>query len=122
MTLYEECLEALKDYEEFSVEDSSKLINEKIINEIEFTWYERINFDKYKNKVIIESFTQLDSIVDRYVFVFWDIEEHLIKTKMRNIINAWDDVSCLGTRTWIISVEFDFFLEYYSDLVLGYKD
>nr|WP_153851651.1 hypothetical protein [Ornithobacterium rhinotracheale] len=120
MTLYEECLEALGEYVELS-DDQSQIILDAITSQIEFTWYERIDFNKIENKKRINSFDELRNIKNKEVYLFWDIEKHILKTKLSNIVNAWDDVEALGTRVWIISIKMDFFLEYYEELWLGYK-
>ena len=120
MTFYEECLCALGEYEELSEQASKEIIN-LITNKIEFTWYEKINWDKIKRKTTVTSINQLEELENRKVYLFWDNAEYpVIVAKLGNIISNWDDVECLGFRTWIVSLKFDFFLEYCDDLILGF--
>jgi len=124
MTMYEELLVALKDkdYEILSEKESAHIVNDIIEEKIAFTWYERIDFSKIKNKTVITDVNQLKDLFDRVVYLFWDyVGFPVIKTKLKNIFDCWDDASCLGTRTWIVSTEFDFFLEFYDELILGFR-
>lgn len=123
MTMYEECLQALGKYRELSEENSRKIID-SITENIEFKWYDNINWDKIKNKKEIISFNQLNNLKDRDVYLFGDNGEYpvLIAT-LKNIINCWDDVEALGTKIWVVSIEMDFFLEYqHEKLLLGFKN
>ncbi|GHT11856.1 hypothetical protein FACS189426_14380 [Bacteroidia bacterium] len=121
MTLYEDCLNALDEYKELSQQESARIVNDVIEEKIKFTWYGRIDWDIIKNKQVIESFEQLKGLSDRDVYLFWDDAEYpVLITKLKHIVNHWDDVWCLGFRTWIVSIEMDFFLEFYDELLLGF--
>jgi len=112
MTLYQECLDALKDY---CLVD--KMNTQNVLSKIKLTSYGRIEKKYYHKHQVI----QIDSIPkygskDCYI-VYSDAEIPIIKTRFDAVINSLDDVLAVSFDTWII-IEID---DYY-DIIEFFHD
>ncbi len=121
MTLYEECIIALKENVNIKSDDESSSIVNKTIRKIPITKYNHIDWERIEVKKSIyalgsiESFLKInkDFSYNDKVFVFWDNANcNVLGTTVANIFKNLDDVLAVGFNTWIVNFEKDYFIEF----------
>lgn len=110
MTLFEECLAALKTYE-----TADKTTNEKIFSQLHLTFYGRIDLNKYTSYFTATE-KELSNFADcKCYIVYCDPTIPIIKTDFKNILANLDDVLAVASDTWIICENSDRIIEFYHE-------
>ncbi|GAA5345369.1 hypothetical protein CLV97_1281 [Planifilum fimeticola] len=126
MTLFDECIEALKREGEVIVlsEEESKEI-EKEFEEIVpiHPTVAKVDFSKmlWKREIVVdedilEELFKNNVNVNEPVYVFWDnVAYPTLKTSIKNVINAIDYVISVSFDTWIFCPKERYIVEYYHE-------
>ncbi|KEO83695.1 hypothetical protein [Tumebacillus flagellatus] len=119
MTLFEECVEALgESVTVLSHEDSRKVIL-RLQELFPITFYGRIDWDQVKQKVPVKTMGDIiDQVVDfeSTVYLIWsDASFPVLKTELADMILNRDDVLCVSSDIWVLSVEEDYVIEFYHE-------
>jgi len=126
MTSFEECIEALKKEGEviiLSVEESRE-IGKKFKETVPIhSSVAKVDFSKMSRKReiimdedILEELYKNNVNVNEPVYVFWDdITLPVIKTSIKNVINAIEDVISVRFDTWIFCPKERYVVEYYHE-------
>ena len=114
MTLYKECLEALKEYT--IIED--KELEKKLFSKLKLTFTGKVDFTKYINPRTI-SFDEIPSFLGgKDCYIIWDNAEYpILKADIDNIMyedNIYE-VLAVGFNTWFISADMTRIIEYYHE-------
>ncbi len=117
MILLKECLDALGNSGEVLSESESDNIFDIIQDLYPFTSFGRIDWDKIKNKVILESSKISDGCLpEKDYFIMWDQASlPVVKSPIIKIIKNLDDVLAVSFDTWLLSVDFDCVVEFYHE-------
>ncbi|NFP90988.1 hypothetical protein [Clostridium sporogenes] len=119
MTLYEECVEALKDnYTILGNNDKNRILTQ-LENKFLFTNYGRIDWDRViKKEQVNDNLDIIEELVrnNTKVYIIWDEETlPVIKSDLFTVINAIDDITAVSFDTWIFSADKEFVIEFYHD-------
>jgi len=119
MTLFDECIEALK--KEGGVLILSKEESDEIVPLDSLM--PRVNFSKLSRKKeivmdeeILEELHKNNVNVEEPVYVFWfNAELPVIRTSIKNVIKVIDDVISVDFDTWIFCPKERYIVEYYHE-------
>jgi len=116
VTLLDECLEVLNDYEKIEDENHKKL-EIKFHSLVKFTSWGRINWDILKDNTIIDDIEKLKKNYGSLNFyIIWgEIDLPIIKCEFSNIIDNLDDVLAVSFDTWLLSYDKKIVIEFYHD-------
>jgi hypothetical protein len=126
MTLFEECIEALKRDGEVIV------LSEEESNEVIKEFKEKVPLDSFVGKVDFNQISRKKEIVDdedileelyknhvnvnEPVYVFWfNAKRPVIKTSIKNVISVIEDVISVDFDTWIFCPKERYVVEYYHE-------
>lgn len=131
MTLYEECIEALKNnYEILAEDERSKILND-FENKFKLTSWGRINWNEISQKVQVNSATEIKSKLinntsknNINVYIIWDeVNLPIVKSDLSTVIRVIDDVTAVSFDTWLVSLDDGVIIEFYHDgeITIGIK-
>ena len=126
MTLFEECIEALKREGEVMV------LSEEESREVKREFKENVPLDRFVGRVdfsqvsrkkeivmdedILEELYKNNVNVNEPVYVFWnDADLPAIQTSIKNVINVIEDVISVSFDTYIFCPKERYFVEYYHE-------
>lgn len=126
MTLFDECIEALKRDGEVIV------LSEEESNEVIKEFKEKVPLDSFVGKVDFNQISRKKEIVDdedileelyknhvnvnEPVYVFWfNAKRPVIKTSIKNVISVIDDVISVSFDTYIFCPKERYVVEYYHE-------
>jgi|SRR5690606_13225162 hypothetical protein len=126
MTLFDECIEALKRDGEVIV------LSEEESNEVIKEFKEKVPLDSFVGKVDFNQISRKKEIVDdedileelyknhvnvnEPVYVFWfNAKRPVIKTSIKNVISVIEDVISVDFDTWIFCPKERYVVEYYHE-------
>ena len=126
MDLFDECIAALKKEGEVIIlsEEESKEIKKKFKENIPLDWFVgKVDFSQIARKReivtdedILEELYKNNVNVNEPVYVFWsDAGYPTIKTSIKNVINAIEDVISVSFDTWIFCPKERYVVEYYHE-------
>lgn len=128
MTLYEECLEALRNnYTILSNDDGNKILSE-LEDKFPFTNWNRIDWNKIIKKEQVKSALDIKEELTSYnstVYIIWDEATlPIIKSDLFSVIDAIDDVTAVSFDTWIFSYIKQFVVEFYhgGEIKIGFSE
>jgi len=126
MTLFDECIEALKKVGEvivLSEEETNEIINEfeesvpsdPLVARVDFTQISRKK-EIVDDEDILEELYKNNVNVNEPVYVFWnDADLPAIQTSIKNVINVIEDVISVSFDTYIFCPKERYFVEYYHE-------
>ncbi|PRX38884.1 hypothetical protein CLV97_13426 [Planifilum fimeticola] len=126
MTLFDECIEALKSEGEvivLSEEETNEVINEfeksvpsdPLVAKVDFTQISRKK-EIEDDEDILEELYKNNVNVNEPVYVFWnDADLPAIQTFIKNVINVIEDVISVSFDTYIFCPKERYFVEYYHE-------
>lgn len=126
MTLFEECILALKNEGEVLIlfkEESDEIVKEFEESVPLDSLMSRVDFSKISrkkeivmDKEILEELYKNNVNVDEPVYVFWfNAELPVIQTSIKNVIKVIDDVISVDFDTWIFCPKERYIVEYYHE-------
>lgn len=121
MTLFEECLDTLKNKViPLSLEESAKI--EAILQCLFPFISANINWEKVEKKIVLNSSEPeiianlkklLKSPLDESVYIIWDTYEPVLKTDLYSAINFFDEITSVSTRTWLLNLKQGYVIEWH---------
>jgi len=126
MTLFDECIEALKKVGEvivLSEEETNEIINEfeesvpsdPLVARVDFTQISRKK-EIVDDEDILEELYKNNVNVNEPVYVFWnDADLPAIQTSIKNVINVIEDVISVSFDTYIFCPKERYVVEYYHE-------
>ncbi len=112
MTLFEECIEALKNYS--IIEDDKQ--KEQILSNLSLTFYGKLDVSQYSEPHEV-SFNELHLLPDEkeYYIIWTDAEIPIIKSNIDDILENIYDVLAVSFDTWLISADMKEIIEFYHE-------
>lgn len=121
MTLYEECLEALGDNKEVLTISETRKYHEHLGESFPFTSWGRIKWDEVTYHRSIDYAEDIDEwlvenkIDNKTVIILWAYGDYpAVKTSLDNALNVIDDVTAVGSDTFMFS-ESGYVIEFFHD-------
>ncbi|MEK5502042.1 CDI toxin immunity protein [Bacillus sp. FSL M8-0168] len=121
MDLFDECLEALGERKEILSEELTVKYFNSLSKQFPITSWARIDWEKVKNKKRIEYSDELfkwlkdNGIADTSVIILWNpSDDPAVKTTLENALAVIDDVTAVGSDTFMYS-ELGYVIEFYHD-------
>ncbi|MCY8573485.1 hypothetical protein [Bacillus haynesii] len=121
MTLYEECLEALGDHKKVLSYETTEKFHQELASKYPFTSWGRIQWELVKNHKSIEYAEDIDdwltenNIDDKEIILLWSFGDYpAIKTELDNALKVIDDVTAVGSDTFMYS-PYGFVIEFFHD-------
>ncbi|MPQ25755.1 CDI toxin immunity protein [Bacillus paralicheniformis] len=121
MDLFDECLEALGEQKEILSEELTGEYFNSLSKQFPITSWARIDWEKVKNKKRIEYSDELfkwledNGITDTSVIILWNpSDDPAVKTTLENALAVIDDVTAVGSDTFMYS-ELGYVIEFYHD-------
>ena len=126
MTLFDECIEALKKVGEvivLSEEETNEIINEfeesvpsdPLVARVDFTQISRKK-EIVDDEDILEELYKNNVNVNEPVYVFWfNARLPVIQTSIKNVIQVMEDVISVDFDTWIYCPKERYVVEYYHE-------
>jgi hypothetical protein len=121
MTLFEECLIALKGKAiPLSVEESVKI--EAILLSLFPFISANIDWEKIENKIILNSNEPaiianlqklLKTQLDELIYVIWDTNVPVLKTDLFSVVTHFDEVTRVSTRSWFLNLKQGYVIEWH---------
>ncbi|MEK4063789.1 MULTISPECIES: CDI toxin immunity protein [unclassified Paenibacillus] len=133
MTLFEECIQALGDGTEIvTIQKTEELFNH-LVSWFPVTSWGRINWDNISRRYEISKPQEVISIIknelngdfNSKVFLLWNYTDApSIYTELSQVLNNIDDVTAVGSDTWIFCPSSGYVIEYFHEgqVMLGFKD
>jgi hypothetical protein len=126
MTLLEKCITTLGNATSTLSQEETTTIFDKMTNQFSITSWGRIDWGKVRHKKV-SSLDQVakDVSASDEVFILWD-EGSLpaLKTTVKNVLQAIDDVTAVSFDTWIYSSKGDYIIEFYheNEIKIGWSN
>ena len=121
LDLFDECLEALGEQKEILSEELTVKYFNSLSKQFPITSWARIDWEKVKNKKRIEYSDELfkwlkdNGIADTSVIILWNpSDDPAVKTTLENALAVIDDVTAVGSDTFMYS-ELGYVIEFYHD-------
>jgi hypothetical protein len=121
VALFEECLIALKNKAiPLTNEETAKV--EVILQNLFPFIFANINWEKVDKKIAIDIENPilipnlkkiLKDELDESIYLIWDTNVPVVKTNLGSVIAHFDDVTCVGTRTWFLNIHQGYVIEWH---------
>ena len=121
MTLFEECLVALKEKSlSLSAEESAKI--EAILQCLFPFISANINWEKIEKKIILNSddpdiIANLKKILktplDKLIYIIWDTNVPVLKTDLFSAVTHFDEITSVSTRSWFLNLKQGYVIEWH---------
>jgi hypothetical protein len=131
MTLFEECLQALKNYKVLS-DNESKQVVELFEEDFKITQWGRIDWSIYSNKYELNSSQDIQSVIQKkfisteeFIQIIWDEASlPVVECTLENALRVIDDVTAVSFDTWLYNPRHRFVIEYYheGDITIGFVE
>ncbi|OZM58680.1 hypothetical protein CIB95_03675 [Lottiidibacillus patelloidae] len=102
--LFDECIEALGDGVTILSDNKSEELYDLFEENVPFTVWGRIDWEKFKNPVNINDFVELTDLLDseEEIEIYWSHDKFpVLKAKFDNIQKALDDVIAVSADTFL---------------------
>lgn len=129
MTLFEECLQALKTCGVLSLDESKRAVA-VFEKDFKITQWGRVDWECYPNKYRVFSEKDIQVImqeklipIHQPVQIIWDEASlPVIECLLENVLQVIDDVTAVSFDTWIYSSLHKFVIEYYheGEVMIGF--
>ncbi|OYD06537.1 CDI toxin immunity protein [Paludifilum halophilum] len=120
MTLFEECLDALGEHCEVLSEEKSNRVVEAMCRLFPVAINGRIDWDKVRVKKEIEDLSEIsgftNTVHDEALYLIWsDGSYPVVQSKMKNVMEAIDDITAVSFDTWLFNPTSSFVIEFYHE-------
>ncbi|MEK3770861.1 hypothetical protein MKY14_20170 [Paenibacillus sp. FSL R5-0887] len=133
MTLFEECIQALGDGTEIVTIQKTEELFSQLVSFFPVTSWGRINWDNISRCYEISKPQEVLSIIENEfsgdfnskVFLLWNYTDApSVYTELSQVLNNIDDVTAVGSDTWIFCPSSGYVIEYFHEgqVMLGFKD
>ena len=130
MTLFEECIQALDNKVEiFTLEETTRIFDE-LVNTFPVTSWGRIDWEKITTAIRISNLSEIEALLENHfntdlntdVILLWNYSSSpAVKTDLSQVIQVIDDVTAVGSDTWIFSPTQRYVIEFFheGEVILG---